>query len=171
MKNEIIYFIKKIRAIYYTYLYKRRLRSCGKNLVVNHRSKITGKAEVEFGNFCNLNGMIIAGDGEVRIGNYFHSGFGCLIMLGSHDYDNGDHIPYGKSKLFKKVTIGDSVWLGANVTISGNVKIGEGAIVSVGSIVVKDVPPYAIVGGNPAQIIKYRDIDHFKKLKAENKFF
>jgi acetyltransferase-like isoleucine patch superfamily enzyme len=50
------------------------------------------------------------------------------------------------------------------------VHIGEGAIVAIGSVVVKDVPPYAIVGGNPAKVIKYRDIDHFNKLKKEKKF-
>lgn len=48
--------------------------------------------------------------------------------------------------------------------------IGEGVIVAIGSVVVKDVPPYAIVGGNPAKIIKYRDIEHFEKLKAEKRF-
>ena len=57
-----------------------------------------------------------------------------------------------------------------NVIISGNVHIGEGAIVAIGSVVVKDVPPYAIVGGNPAKVIKYRNIEQFKKLKAEGKF-
>lgn len=68
------------------------------------------------------------------------------------------------------VEIGDFVWLGSDVTISGNVRIGEGAIVAIGSVVVKDVPSYAIVGGNPAKIIKYRDIEHFHKLKQEKKF-
>lgn len=47
---------------------------------------------------------------------------------------------------------------------------GEGAIVAVGSVVVKDVPPYAIVGGNPAKIIKYRNIYQFKMLKSEGKY-
>ena len=89
--------------------------------------------------------------GGVRIGDYFHSGENCKIMLGSHDYDNGDAIPYGSTYVGKFVVIGDFVWLGSNVTISGNVKIGEGAIVAIHSVVVKDVPPYAVVGGNPAK--------------------
>lgn len=91
-------------------------------------------------------------------------------MLGSHDYDNGDAIPYGSTYVAKHVTIGDFVWFGSDVIISGNVNIGEGAIIAIGSVVVKDVPPYAIVGGNPAKIIKYRDKDHFDKLKEEKKF-
>lgn len=91
-------------------------------------------------------------------------------MLGSHDYDNGEAIPYGSKYLSKHVIIDDFVWLSSDVTISGNVHIGEGAIVAIGSVVVKDVPAYAIVGGNPAKVIKYRDIDHFRKLKEEKRF-
>ena len=107
----------------------------------------------------------------VIIGNYFHSGPDCLIMLGSHDYENGEYIPYGESTTKKFVTIDDFVWLGSNVIISGNVHIGEGAVVAIGSVVVKDVPPLAIVGGNPAKIIKYRDSDHFYHLKQLKRFY
>ena len=49
-------------------------------------------------------------------------------------------------------------------------KIGEGAIIQGGSVVHGEIPPYAIAGGNPAKVFKYRDIEHFKKLKAEGKF-
>lgn len=91
-------------------------------------------------------------------------------MLGSHDYEYGDKIPYGNHFTTKNVVIDDFVWLGSDVIICGNVHIGEGAIVAIGSVVVKDVPPYAIVGGNPAKIIKYRNIEQFKRLKSEGKY-
>ena len=93
-----------------------------------------------------------------------------LFRSGSHDYDDEDAIPYGSTYVKKYVTIGEFVWLGSDVTIFGNVNIGDGAIVAIGSVVVKDIPPYAIVGGNPAKVIKYRDIEHFNKLKEEKKF-
>lgn len=91
-------------------------------------------------------------------------------MLGSHDYDHDDRIPYGSKYTKKQVIIDDFVWLGDDVTISGNVHIEEGAIVAIGSVVVKDVPPLAIVGGNPAKIIKFRDQNHFNSLKEQGRF-
>ena len=62
------------------------------------------------------------------------------------------------------------MWFGNRVLVLGGVKIGEGSILAAGAVVCKDVPPLAIVGGNPARIIKFRDKEHFEKLKAEKKF-
>lgn len=69
----------------------------------------------------------------------------------------------------KPVIIGNDVWIGADVSIKAGVTIGDGAVVATRSHVIKDVPPYAMVGGNPAKLIKYRFdkeyIDQFLKLK------
>lgn len=54
------------------------------------------------------------------------------------------------------VKIGNDVWIGYGAMIPTNVKIGDGAVVGAGAVVVKDVPPYAIVGGVPARVIRYR---------------
>lgn len=54
------------------------------------------------------------------------------------------------------VKIGNDVWIGSNVLILGGVEIGDGAIIAAGSIVLKNVPTYAIIGGVPAKVIKYR---------------
>lgn len=54
------------------------------------------------------------------------------------------------------VIIGSDVWIGSHVTIMSGVKIGDGAVIAANSHIVKDVPAYAIIGGNPAKIIKYR---------------
>ena len=56
----------------------------------------------------------------------------------------------------EQIYIGNDVWIAANVTILPGVKIGDGAIIGAGAVVTHDVPPYAIVVGNPAKIIKYR---------------
>lgn len=73
----------------------------------------------------------------------------------------------------KSVTICGDNWIGANATILKGVIIGEGAVVAAGSLVINDVPPYAIVGGVPAKVIKYRfssdEIAEHKELLKANK--
>ncbi len=59
----------------------------------------------------------------------------------------------------KSVEIGNDVWIGANAVLMGGVKIGDGAVIAAGAVVTHDVPPYAIVGGVPAKVIRYRFSD------------
>ncbi len=61
---------------------------------------------------------------------------------------------------FEDTTIGNDVWIGHNATIMPGVRIGDGAIIAAASVVTQDVPPYAIVGGNPAKIIRMRFESH-----------
>ena len=117
----------------------------------------------------SFNGMTVVGNGKLIIGDYFHSGTECMIITENHNYE-GDLIPYDNSYIKKTVIIGDCVWFGNRVTVIGNVTIGEGAIVAACSVVTKDIPPLAIVGGNPARIIKYRDAEHYNQLKMEGRF-
>lgn len=67
-------------------------------------------------------------------------------------------IRFRDGRVFEKPMpiVGNDVWIGQNVTLNRGVRIGHGAVVAAYSVVTRDVPPYAIVGGNPAEIIKYR---------------
>ena len=171
MRKIIVFFVdcfRKLQHLISTYLLKRQLVSYGENIGAARIPKIARISNVQVGHNCS--GLVVSGLGKVKIGNYFHSGTNVKIMLGSHDYEYGDKIPYGTHFTTKNVVIDDFVWLGNDVTISGNIHIGEGAIVAIGSVVVKDVPPYAIVGGNPAKVIKYRHVEQFEKLKQEGKY-
>lgn len=104
------------------------------------------------------------------IGNNFHSGTECMIITSNHNYANGEAIPYDNTYIHKKVVIEDNVWFGNRVLVTGNITIGEGAIVAAGSVVCKNIPPLAVVGGNPAMIIKYRDKSHYNRLKELHRF-
>jgi acetyltransferase-like isoleucine patch superfamily enzyme len=109
--------------------------------------------------------------GNVTIGRYFHTGRGLTIFSSNHIYDNQNFIPYDKVSVIKPVVVKDFVWLGSNVTIVPGVTIGEGVVVGAGSVVSKDVPDYAVVAGNPAKIVKYRDIEKFEELKSKGLYF
>lgn len=171
--------MKKIYQCLYTQIHKtlryrrtrrikRSVEACGENLRVNGPCIFQG--HIKLGNNCNFNGMKILGDGSVTIGDNFHSGVECMIITQNHNYDKGDAIPYDSTYVKKNIVIGDNVWLSNRVSIVGNVTIGEGAIIALGAVVSKDVPPLAIVGGNPAKIIKFRDKDHYYSLKETKKF-
>ena len=72
------------------------------------------------------------------------------------------------------VHIEDDVWIGTNTTLLKGVTVGRGAVVAAGALVTKDVPPYAIVGGVPAKVLKYRFTpeqiqEHERQLYAEDK--
>lgn len=66
------------------------------------------------------------------------------------------HMKMGHPSCKGDIVIGNDVWIGAKSTIMSGIKISDGAVVGAGSTVTKDVPPYAIVAGNPAKIVKYR---------------
>ena len=120
---------------------------------------------------CSFNGCEIHGNGKVFIGKYFHSGVNLLIIAQNHNYDEGKHIPYSANDyIYKDIKIGDFVWIGSNVTILPGTEIGEGAIIQAGAVVHGKIPAYAIAGGNPIKVFKYRNKEHFQKLKKENKF-
>lgn len=145
-----------------------KAKSIGKNFVAGGYCEC-GKNTI-IGNFVRLNGMRESGGGCLFIGDFVHSGANCLVITRNHNYDTGDAIPYDETFEYKDVVIGNFVWIGSNVTILPGTTIGEGAIIQAGAVVHGEIPPCAIVGGNPAKIFKYRDVEHFQKLKSEGKF-
>lgn len=108
--------------------------------------------------------------GGVSIGRYFHTGRGLTIFSTNHNYNSQMSIPYDDLDIIRPVFIKDFVWCGANVTIVPGVTIGEGVIIGSGTVVTKNVPDFAIIGGNPHKVLKYRDIELFKRLKEEGKY-
>ena len=160
--------VSGVRRFYWTKSVMKKCGSFASPPKVNFRSQVNSRTRL--GSNVNFNGMFIVGGGSVTIGNNFHCGIECRMITQNHDYDNGDAIPYGKQYIYLDIVIGDNVWLGDRVMVLGGVSIGEGAIIQAGSVVVSDIPAYGIAGGHPAKVFKYRDIDHYNRLKALGRF-
>ena len=101
----------------------------------------------------------------LTIGNYCSIGSGTKFILGSeHATKTITSFPFKvkilgiDSEAISKgpIIVEDDVWIGEDVLVLSGVKIGQGSIIGASSLVVKDIPPYAIVGGVPARVIKYR---------------
>ena len=160
--------LKQILSLFYPSLVKRQCKSNADGLKVNGYSRVSSTTVL--GENIHFNGMVISGLGSVKIGNNFHSGKGCIMISQIHNYDKGTAIPYDNTYICKDITIDDNVWLGERVIVLGGVTIGEGAIIQAGSVVVKDIPKYAIAGGHPAKVFSQRDIEHYEELKLQEKF-
>lgn len=152
---------------YYPMKIKKKAAEVGPDLYVGGKSYVTSNTYL--GKHVCFNGMQISGNGVVKIGSYFHSGFGCQIITSFHNYE-GEKIPYDETFVDKDVLIGDCVWLGNNVIVLGGTQIGEGAIIQAGSVVCKDIPAYSIAGGHPAVPFKMRNVEHYQKLKKNHSF-
>lgn len=180
-KKSIIYIIGKLSTIFlyfsdrYCLVEAEKASGCKINYVGQGMGGISigspEKFSIDSTSHLKSNTYIDCTWGGVTIGRYFHPGRGLTIFSSNHNYGGGDFIPYSKTSIPKPVVIKDFVWCGANVTICPGVTIGEGAVIGAGAVVAKDVPDYAVVGGNPAKILKYRDAETFIKLKEEGKFF
>ena len=101
---------------------------------------------------------------RLYIGNYVCFGAECVVLMGGNNTHRNDwfsNYPF-MDKIVESyqgkgdTVIEDAVWIGMRAMIMPGVRLGEGSVIAAGSIVTKDVPPYAVVGGNPAKIIKYR---------------
>ena len=110
---------------------------------------------------------------DITIGNGTILAHKVEILTLNHNYDSNDlqSLPYDKEYILKLVVISENVWVGSNVLIVPGVTVGEGAVIGMGAVVTKDVPAYAIVGGNPAKVLKYRNKEIYEKLKGEDEIY
>ena len=130
--------------------------SIGKFTFINWNCKIFD--EVHIGRYSTLARDVSIGGAEHPL-DWLSSSFAFVKSGQFNDIAEADKIVRRQRTNSKKTIIGNDVWIGASAIINKGVNIGSGSVIAGGAVVVKDVPPYAIVGGNPASHIRYR-FDH-----------
>lgn len=142
---------------------KAMLKNCGKRVYIGPGSSLCYR-NISIGNDVSIgrNAEFICALAEIKIGDHVMFGPHVFMITGGHRMDvigrymkdirNDEKLPENDQNI---VVEGDN-WIGANAIILKGVTIGKGAVVAAGAIVTKDVPPYAVVGGVPAKIIKMR---------------
>lgn len=119
--------------------------------------------------FIGGGGAKLSCEGGLEIGKNTAVAEGCFFMTANHNYKSKTHVPFDRTGLMQKIVVGENCWIGARCLICPGVKIDDGAIVAMGSVVTKSVPKCAIVGGNPAKIIGWRNIEEYDENAKANR--
>ncbi|MCD6461488.1 MAG: acyltransferase [Thermoplasmata archaeon] len=165
--------LRSLRKAWWHAVTSWKLRKAEKKgyIIVWGRWEISGAENASIGDNIHIQkGTFIQADGGLSIGNNVHVGRNLTIYTMNHRFEGAESLPYDSGLIRKPVVIEDNVWIGSNVSIAPGVRVGEGAIIGLGAVVTKDVPPLAIVGGNPAEVIRYRDREEYERLKREKRF-
>ena len=152
--------------------YKVLAGRIGQGVMLHRPSSFVEVEGITIGDWVYIGpGARFSGSGGLTIGRNVAIGPDVTILTSNHKHDDPDWIPFGPDVVKKPVRIEDHVWIGARVVILPGVTVGEGAVVAAGSVVTKDVPACAIVAGNPAAMVKQRDVESFNRLKADERFW
>lgn len=135
------------------FLVSQFVEKCGEKITVKHNADISPFVQIgdysELGTRCMIHS-------NVKIGNNVIMGPDVKIYSRNHNYSALNVPIQFQGKIQKTTTIGNDVWIGANVIVLPGVTIGNHVVIGAGAVVTKDVPDYAVVGGNPAVVIKMR---------------
>lgn len=119
---------------------------------------IRSPQRISIGKYTNINkNCVLDGRGKLKIGSYVDIAQDVCIWTEQHDYNSPSF-----AAVCKAVNIDDYVWIASKSIILPGITIGKGAVVACGSVVTKDIPPLAVVGGVPAKILKYRNEESLK---------
>jgi maltose O-acetyltransferase len=141
---------------------KQIFKKYGNNSSVGRYAYIGNGKGISIGNNSNIGTRAIASNninngGELIIGNDVIMGPDVIIYTNDHIHSSPNVLIRLQGHYWAKVIIEDNVWIGTRSIIMPGLTIGTGSIVAAASVVTKNVPPYTIVGGVPAKIIKKRD--------------
>ena len=143
----------RLRRIFY----KLYLKKMGKHVTISSYVHIEVPQKIEIGDYSGINmNSWISGGGGLTIGKYVLIGPNVIIHSANHNFSRIDIPIMKQGHTFKKVEIGDDVWIGSGAIILPGVKLKKGCIVAAGAVVTKSFPKYSIIAGIPAKIIKKR---------------
>lgn len=111
------------------------------------------EAEVEIGDYCAVCGPVISTNGRVRIGSYTFISYGVVIADSPQAAPPDDRAASNLDGAAHDVVLEENVWVGAQAVLLGGTRVGEGAVVGAGTVVDFEVPPFAIVAGDPARVV------------------
>ena len=133
---------------------KNLLAKCGNMVNIEHGAEFSSRSTIGEGSGIGINAIC----GEVHIGRDVLMGRDFIAVTRNHGFrDKSRTIREQGYENDAPIYIGNDVWIGHRVIVLPGVHIGNGAVIGAGAVVTKDVPDYAIVGGNPARVIKYRE--------------
>jgi len=154
---------------------KNKLTRCqhvGLGLEIHTPCYLHHPGKISIGDYVHIGSqVVIDGRGGLFIGDHTIISDFVTILTSDHKYDAAEMIPFGTTYVDGPVHISESVWIGMHACIKPGVRVAKGAIIGLGAVVTRDIPAYAIAAGNPARVVKYRDIDSFKRLEAQGSFF
>ena len=130
------------------------LSSCGKNVNIGFACAISPR--IEIGNYSSFGSRCVF-QGGVRIGSDVMMGPDVKIYTRNHNIDDVSQSMRLQGDSFSPVSIGDDVWIACNVVILPGVTISSHTVIGAGTIVTHDVPDYAVVVGNPAKVLRFRN--------------
>lgn len=167
----IIKTVKKINKIFKNKIIIKELKK-KKFVDIIQPYKLIDIEKIKFGEYCYIgpNAFIYA-KGGVKIGSNVIIGPFVKIWTENHNWKSNKMLPYDEVDYLSEVIIHDNVWIGLDVKICPGTIIGEGAIIGMGSVVRGDIPPLAIVVGNPGKIIKYRDSNVYNEITKSQGFY
>jgi acetyltransferase-like isoleucine patch superfamily enzyme len=134
-----------------------QLGGMGENNYIQDSLFVSDPKKFFIGNNCHIARRVtITAGGGVRLGDWVGIGPDAKIWSVNHRYSDPDTPYILQGWDYAEVVIGDDVWIGANAFIMPGVRIGKGAIISAGTVLVRSVPDYAVVAGNPGRIMGWR---------------